>query len=543
MSKSTSFLLASASLALGLAACSQDHGSGGDDAGIVVPDSARPPDAFAYDAGPASGNVGAACAADMDCTGVADTCLSDPQIFPGGYCTAACDPAVTDSCPTGSMCQDFGGGQTFCVLTCDPAVATRQCNGRQGYGCSTDFQLSGVCLAGCVDQTDCGTGLMCDPTGGDFGAGSCFTPGASVGAMCAADTECPMGAFCQAEEFGGWPAGACLLPGCDLAANTGCTGDAQCIGLTGFFGPPQGYCIDGCVTSSDCRAGYTCAASGATPDRHYCAPGCTTDAQCGGGRVCNQGLGTCGDPFTGTIGNTCSRRDPTTCPGGACLSERSSGFPTSYCSYTGCGASEPCPTGSVCAPRAGTTSACLRSCTMDSDCATAGYACRHSDPADATSAMACVPACTTNGDCTSSGGMGGTPNVCNVGTGLCTQPFMATAEGTACTSDATCVGGRCMTEAAFGYPGGECVYPGCSLTTGVTGAACPATTACVDDHVGSPDLGVCAPSCALGGTTCRDGYACAAIPGSTTEGACQPVCTATSCAAGRACDAATGLCH
>lgn len=531
------FVLSASVLALGAIACSTDHGGDTNDAGIVVPDSARPPDAAQYDAGPSAGDIGNACTADTDC-GTMGMCLNDPGFFPNGYCSAICDPtAAMDTCPTGSLCQDFGGGQAFCVLTCDSSVTTRQCNGRMGYGCSTDPQLSGICLGGCVDGTDCPTGLSCDQTGGQVGAGACYTPGATVGVACLDDTMCPAGAFCQDEANGGWPGGSCLLPGCDLVGNAGCSGDAQCVALQGFFGPPQGYCIDGCTTTADCRTGYTCTASTANPDRHYCAPGCTSNAQCSGGLVCNPGLGTCGAPFTGTLGGTCSRRDPTTCAGGTCLSERSAGFPMAYCSYSGCSATEACPMGGVCLTRPGTTNICLRACTMDSDCPTAGYACRHSNPADATSAMACVPACTATVGCVNMG------DVCNVGTGLCGPAFMSTLEGTPCTSDTQCAGGRCMSEAGFGYSQGECVYPGCSLTTGVMGAACPAMTACVDDHIGSPDLGICAPSCTVGGTSCRDGYTCVAVGGSATEGACQPSCTATSCTPGRTCDTTTHLCH
>jgi hypothetical protein len=539
MIKQASFALVLSALALGALGCSTDHGMNGDpDAGIQLPDSARPPDAVFYDGGPTSGNIGAACTADTDC-GAMGQCIEDPQLFPGGYCTATCDASMADTCPAGSQCQDFGGGQMFCVLTCDSGSMARQCLNRPGYGCSTSVQLSGVCVGGCVDASDCPAGLMCDQMGGDLGAGGCFTPGATIGAACMDDTQCPSGAACQPENGGGWPGGACIAGGCDLAGNTGCSGDAQCVALNTGFGPPQGFCIDGCSTTADCRAGYACTPSSANPDRHYCAPQCTSNSQCSGGNVCNVGLGTCGPAFAGTIGGTCSRRDPSTCAGGTCLSERSSGFPgmQGYCSYSGCGASQPCPTGGVCTARPGAVSLCLRACTGDTDCNTAaGYACRHSDPADTSSAMACVPACTMTAQCTSMG------DVCNVGTGTCAQPFMAANEGIACTSDAACVGGRCMTESAFGYPSGECVVPGCSLTTGVMGATCPGASTCVDDAIGSPDLGICAPTCTVGGTTCRAGYACVAIAGSATMGACQPACTPTSCATGRTCNTTTGHC-
>lgn len=539
MFKTPFFLLAASIAALGGVACSSDHGDGGDDAGIIVPDSARMPDAVVYDAGPPTGNIGGACAADTDCTGSANMCITDPNLFPGGYCTTACDPTMpTMGCPSGSTCQDFGGaGQQFCVLDCDSTMTSvRQCHGRAGYGCSQGIMFGGGCYGGCFDATDCGAGLMCDQMGGQLGSGACYTPGATIGVPCTQDTQCPSGAQCQPEDGGGWPGGACIAGGCNVMTNTGCDGDAQCIQLQPAFGPPTGFCIDGCTNNADCRVGYACTPSAVNPDRHYCAPQCTTSAQCATpGHVCNVGLGTCDVPFTGALGSTCMRFDPTTCAGGTCLSERSSGFPNAYCSYAGCSATEACPSSGVCLQRPGNTGICLRGCIVDGDC-TAGYACRPVDPADSTSARACVPACTAATGCTRMG------NVCNAGTGLCGPAFMTTNEGMACTSDTTCPGGRCLSEVGFGFPGGECVYPGCGLVSGM-GATCPATTACVDDHVGDPALGICAPSCTVGGTTCRAGYACVALTTGGTDGTCNPACTSASCGAGRTCNAASGLCR
>src|SRR6185369_15004579 len=68
MIKHASFVLTMIALALGGLGCSTDHGGMGDpDAGIQLPDSARPPDAVFYDAGVTPGSIGTACAADTDC--------------------------------------------------------------------------------------------------------------------------------------------------------------------------------------------------------------------------------------------------------------------------------------------------------------------------------------------------------------------------------------------------------------------------------------------------------------------------------------------
>lgn len=537
MSNKPFFAVSVALVTLSASACSTSHTDPGDmnDVGIQLPDAAALPDVVTIDA-PVVSQIGTACTSDPDC-GSGNLCS---DIFgPAGYCTAACDAAAGTGCPDGSTCVGVSQTEAYCLLACDPAVTTRQCGGRPGLGCSTAGMTAGLCVPGCVDASDCGGSLACDPTGGDFGAGACYTPGAANGAPCTDDSMCPAGGLCETEDGAGWPGGGCVVienPPCDVASNTGCMGDAQCIASQGGFGgPPIGLCVDGCTTSADCRVGYSCEASGTYPDRHYCAPACTTTAQCTGTNVCNVGLGLCAPPFNNSqLGGTCQRFDPTTCSGGTCFSERSSGFPDSYCTYQGCSATQPCPTGGVCSTSYGATGICLDACTSDANCR-AGYACRPSDPANASSPLGCVPACTSTAQCTRTG------NVCNVGTGLCTAAFTAANLGMPCTSDATCTGGRCMTEAATGYPSGECVYPGCSLTGG-TGATCPTGSACVDDALGDPALGICAPTCTVGATTCRDGYACVASAGSTTEGTCQPSCTPTSCAAGRTCDGTTHLC-
>lgn len=523
-----SSVLAAAVLALAVG-CSAEH-SPDTDGGIQLPDANSLPDVYTPPDAWTPPTIGRACTAPTDCgTDPTAQCVNDPDFVPGGYCTQTCNPMATDSCPTGSQCVNLGPGRAFCILECDPTVTTRQCGGRQGYGCTQDPMLSGLCFGGCVDSTDCPMGLMCDPAGGQLTSGACYTPGVHNGVACTADTQCGMGGACLTEDGNGWPGGTCTLPGCDAVNDMGCGMGEQCIPLNSIFGPPQGYCLQGCTMTSDCRAGYTCIASPTYPDRHYCAPGCTGNAQCTvAGDVCNTGLGTCAPPFTGTIGGMCSFRDPTTCEGGTCLSEFSSGFPGSMCSYSGCSATNPCPSGSTCAHRLSGSNVCLPSCTMPTDCR-AGYACAPSDPADPTSATACMPHCASDMDCANAS----RGSVCNVGTGLCGRAFMGTF-GAACGTDGDCAGGLCLTEANTGYPGGACTQPGCRLSGTGPGITCTVGSVCIDDHIGDPALGTCQQSCT--GTECRAGYACV-------MGACQPACTATSCAAGRTCDMASGLCH
>jgi hypothetical protein len=405
--------------AVALAGCGSTHTTGDDagplDAGSIMIDldGARFPDTPPEpDAARLPGNVGAACTSAGDCTGSADTCIPEqPGFLPGGYCTAVCDPADAASCPSGSTCIEVGMGQAFCFQECDPASTMRQC--REGYGCASGIGLgANVCVGGCTDASDCDAGQECDPTGGDLGAGACFTPGATIGGTCTNDGECPSGGACQPEDGTGWPGGACLGGGCDPMTNEGCAMGDAC--LPTLFGG-GGICADGCMTDADCRAEYTCREVNGFPGRLYCAPGCADDSECTvSGFVCNPGAGTCAVPFDpADLGAPCSFRTP--CEGGTCFREFDSGYPGGYCAYAGCevGTSGSCPGDGVCAPR-GTRNVCLDACATDMDCR-AGYACRPSNPDDAMSATACVPACTNDDQCP------GRTTVCDTMTGFCVE--------------------------------------------------------------------------------------------------------------------------
>jgi hypothetical protein len=475
--------------------------------------------------------IGDACTSAADC-GEGGICLNDPDLAPGGYCSVACPD---DTCPDGSTCLNFGMGQAFCFLDCDPDATARPCP-RMGYGCATNFMVTPapVCLPGCFDASDCAAGSECDPTGGFLGSGACFDPGSMPGDPCLDSVECPSGGACITEAGSGWPSGTCAT-GCDASTGAGCTG-GTCI--PGGFGGD--LCVASCTTPTDCRAGYRCEVNDAPAGGSYCAPGCATDTDCTtSGYVCNPGLGTCDVPFdAGQLGDMCSRRGG--CDGGTCLSEGSSGFPAGYCAYAGCtlGGTD-CPTGGVCAPGSGDTNICLDACAVDGDCRT-GYACRPTDYTMMGSPLACVPACTDTSQCVNA--MRGF--VCNAGTGRCTVPFEAARQGEPCADASECPGGRCHDEAGDGWPAGTCAATGCRLAGTGGSTPCAAGAVCVDDGAGDPDVGECLTACTVGMSGgCRPGYGCVALTMGGTEGACRPACDMMSCAAGRTCDVGTGLCN
>ena len=198
---------------------------------------ASQPDTPSVDAGtlddtsiPKENDIGQACRSDRDCD---ELCIDD---FPGGYCSAS---SADGECPDGSTCTPVGRGTQICLADCDP---NEEDPCRLGYGCASDFNFPDVCIPGCSLDDDCAEGLKCDPQGGFASEGTCFNPEAEYGDACSDDVDCPSGGFCLGENFGGWPQGACIGFGCDVATNTGCMGDAQCIPSR----RSDGLCIDGC---------------------------------------------------------------------------------------------------------------------------------------------------------------------------------------------------------------------------------------------------------------------------------------------------------
>jgi hypothetical protein len=500
-----------------LGACGETHSPATDAGGGGIRfDAARNDSGFdaGFDAHIDRMGIGDPCTGMADCPGL---CITE---LPGGYCTAACDS--DEDCPETTTCVGLGGGFSGCLATCDPSATERQC--RMGYGCGASMFLPApICLPGCTDDTDCPMGLSCNPEGGFEGAGTCYDPTSMLGDPCTSATDCPLGGSCLSEEASGIPGGTCGVVGCDVEGNTGCDGDAQCLPLR-----RRGLCVDGCTTDEDCRDGLACVPDATFPDRRFCGPGCTSDADCSGGRVCNERTGECDVMFDPSeLGTACSTVEGA-CAGGGCLREVDSGFPGSYCVFVGCDTAMPtmggCPGDGVCVAGAGL---CLDGCETDMDCTRPGYACRPSDLADPMSPTACRPACTDDAQCANPG------FVCNDGTGLCLEAFDPAALGTECAGADGCPGGRCVTEAASGWPGGMCTFPGCRLSGTGPSEPCPAMSTCIDDGTGDPTLGVCVPSCPA--TMCRAGYAC-------TTDACRADCTPASCTDGRTCDDTSGLC-
>ena len=135
------------------------------------------------------------------------------------------------------------------------------------------------------------------------------------------------------------------------------------------------------------------------------------------GFVCNRGTGLCTMSFSPeTLGDACVTAED--CPGGRCVTEEESGWPSGSCTYPGCrlsgeGPSVTCPMGSVCVDDGDDDPAigmCVLGCDVaDPSVCRPGYTCSSLTDGAASS---CNPQCTSDAECDPS-------RSCNMMTGLC----------------------------------------------------------------------------------------------------------------------------
>ncbi len=113
----------------------------------MLPDAANEPDAANTQDGGGGGNgaIGDPCTDASDCAGpngLTADCLTDLMSFvqfPGGYCTANCDPNTQDPCGAGAVCASMGG-QGYCFKQCNDAS---ECREAEGYECTDPMSMVG----------------------------------------------------------------------------------------------------------------------------------------------------------------------------------------------------------------------------------------------------------------------------------------------------------------------------------------------------------------------------------------------------------------
>jgi len=188
---------------------------------------------------PARGRDGDACTADTDCRN--GSCLNEGSSgVPGGICAqAGCD--ITPCNDAGTRCVDFGGTVGH---RCWPECS-HQVHCRSGYACMETI-VGTLCLADCDHDRQCATGTCNKLTG------FCENDGADgrVGDACVDSTDCE-GALCITSFTGGYCTSDCSV---EL---DNCPVDSACIKLWSDY-ELRGGCMKRCLTSADCRSGYSC---------------------------------------------------------------------------------------------------------------------------------------------------------------------------------------------------------------------------------------------------------------------------------------------
>lgn len=350
------------------------------------------------------------------------------------------------------------------------AVATeRRLLGGRNFG-----SMGGLCL---LLLAVAGVGTGCGPkiTAGQAQPGE-------IGYSCSSASDCSqVGSPTCLSMTGGYCAEDCALLG-----QFGCPDESICHQLS----DAAIYCLDGCLTKSDCRDGYRCVAR---PDLEVyfpdtgvgvCLPACTSNSDCDTGLFCDTATGDCVPKVSASaiVGSGCQGNGD--CNSGLCLED----FPGGYCSSSCGGHLATCEPGSGCYQLQSGSPFCLAVCEADSQCRQ-GYLCNFVE---------------TNED--------------GKAKGFCMPPSEPQPIGSICANGDHCLSSYCIT----GWPSGYC------------------STTC--DKCGD---GVChQDSCVVpcnSGEDCRYGYVCE----TTSSGAsgCIPGCQSSAdCPAGQSCDQASGQC-
>jgi len=313
---------------------------------------------------PAGGKCGAqgGCQSDNDCDPHGTTPICDTG---RNVCVAACTfnlKTGASVCPNGQVCNLLP--EFVSLPPSDPNFA------------------KGRCGPPCVDNSTCGTGLVCRSEGLDVPVMRCGLPPPE----CLGDVECPNAPAAHSNGY------------CDLSTKA---------------------CKTDCRTSSDCKAGYLCAGSNASLS---CIA--ETCLQAGGAALgCNYGQFCCGEA------------NSPACPGGVAQGQCFDA-PALWCST--CSKNTDC-TGSSDPSRSGEQNLCLQVASSKDVCA---FGCHPNTSGECPSRWQCqqvTAGCGKDSDCGDQ--TGAKCNVEDGGNGTCTCG--STAECPQADTPSTCVSGSC----------------------------------------------------------------------------------------------------
>lgn len=201
----------------------------------------------------------ATCSATQGCGGSTPVC--DTSVA-GGLCVGCVD--ASDCGGTTPICDqstrrcigcrgpsDCGGSTPICGAnqTCVACTALEGCSGETPL---CDLSVAGGRCVGCVVDTHCSNGKVCDPV-----SARCVT--------CAGDDDCTGGLHCLTST----PGGRCV----------GCRTDGDC--TSGKCDPVGNTCVQ-CRTSADCANPTPACEAGS-------CRACTVNSECSPGLVCEGG--------------------------------------------------------------------------------------------------------------------------------------------------------------------------------------------------------------------------------------------------------------
>ena len=217
---------------------------------------------------PGMAATGSACSEQTECAANHNDpiCLGEKQGYVDGYCSEFCD-LTTPDCAGDALCADIGLRSLHGVCL-DGCVTDTDC--RTGYAC-VDLGLSGkVCTpppeSTCDDYTDNDqNGFVDCEDRGCAASAACVAGSKATGQPCTAHNECfsdTTDPFCIDLGHYKYPGGYCS-EFCDLK-NDDCGPGAICTNWIPASESGSGLCFHTCKSTAECRSGYKCLDIGAS---------------------------------------------------------------------------------------------------------------------------------------------------------------------------------------------------------------------------------------------------------------------------------------